>query len=94
MLIYDYHDVQDALEYACSRSLWGHGLMLASGMEEHYRTYVVNRFTASMMTSDPLNTYYTLMLGRTPSAVKVKRCIPNSHIRFNLQSYKITLIII
>lgn len=46
--------------------------MLASGMEEQCRTYVVNRFTASMMTSDPLNTYYTLMLGRTPSAVKVQ----------------------
>ena len=68
------HPSQDALEYACSRSLWGHALMLASGMEEQGRTYVVNRFTASMMTSDPLNTYYTLMLGRTPSAVKVCSC--------------------
>jgi len=72
VLVYDVScSPQDALEYACSKSLWGHALMLASGMEEQGRTYVVNRFTASMMTADPLNTYYTLMLGRTPSAVKV-----------------------
>ena len=61
---------KDALDLACARSLWGHALMLASGMDEQSRTYVVNRFTASLMVTDPLNTFYTLLLGRTPSAVK------------------------
>ena len=61
---------RDALELACSRCLWGHALMLASKMDEQSRTYVINRFTASLITTDPLSTFYTLMLGRTPSAVK------------------------
>ena len=61
---------RDALEQACSRCLWGHALMLASKMDEQSRTYVINRFTASLVTTDPLSTFYTLMLGRTPSAVK------------------------
>ena len=61
---------KDALDYACSKSLWGHALMLASRMDEQNRTYVVNRFTASLMTTDPLSTFYTLLLGRTPSSVK------------------------
>lgn len=61
---------RDALELACSRCLWGHALMLASKMDEQNRTYVINRFTASLITTDPLSTFYTLMLGRTPSAVK------------------------
>ena len=61
---------KDALDLACSKSLWGHALMLASRMDEQSRTYVVNRFTASLMTTDPLSTFYTLLLGRSPSAVK------------------------
>ena len=61
---------RDALELACSQCLWGHALMLASKMDEQSRTYVINRFTASLVTTDPLSTFYTLMLGRTPSAVK------------------------
>ena len=61
---------KDALDFACSKSLWGHALMLASRMDDQSRTYVVNRFTASLMTTDPLNTFYTLLLGRTPSCVK------------------------
>jgi hypothetical protein len=61
---------KDAVDMACSRGLWGHALMLASRMDEQTRTYVVNRFTASLMNTDPLNTFYTLLLGRTPSAVK------------------------
>lgn len=61
---------KDALNYACSKSLWGHGLMLASRMDEQSRIYVVNRFAASLMTTDPLNTFYTLLLGQTPSIVK------------------------
>lgn len=61
---------KDAVDTACSRGLWGHALMLASRMDEQTRTYVVNRFTASLMNTDPLSTFYTLLLGRTPSAVK------------------------
>ena len=61
---------RDALELACSQCLWGHALMMASKMDEQSRTYVINRFTASLLTADPLSTFYTLMLGRTPSAVK------------------------
>ena len=61
---------RDALELACSRCLWGHALMLASKMDEQSRTYVINRFTASLVTTDPLSTFYTMMLGRTPSSVK------------------------
>ena len=61
---------RDALELACRQCLWGHALMLASKMDEQSRTYVINRFTASLVTMDPLSTFYTLMLGRTPSAVK------------------------
>jgi len=44
--------------------------MLASRMDEQSRIYVVNRFAASLMTTDPLNTFYTLLLGQTPSVVK------------------------
>jgi hypothetical protein len=61
---------KDALDFACSKSLWGHALMLASRMDDQSRTYVVNRFTASLLTTDPLNTFYTLLIGRTPSSVK------------------------
>ena len=61
---------RDAVDTACSKGLWGHALMLASRMDEQTRTYVVNRFTASLVNTDPLNTFYTLLLGRTPSAVK------------------------
>ena len=61
---------RDAVDMACSKGLWGHALMLASRMDEQTRTYVVNRFTASLMNTDPLSTFYTLLLGRTPSAVK------------------------
>lgn len=61
---------KDALDFACSKSLWGHALMLASRMDDQSRTYVVNRFTASLTSTDPLNTFYTLLLGRTPSSVK------------------------
>ena len=61
---------KDAVDMACSKGLWGHALMLSSRMDEQTRTYVVNRFTASLMNSDPLSTFYTLLLGRTPSAVK------------------------
>ena len=61
---------KDALDFACAKSLWGHALMLASRMDEQSRTYVVNRFTASLKTTDALSTFYTLLLGRTPSAVK------------------------
>ena len=32
---------------------------------------MVNRFTASLLSSDPLNTFYTLVLGRTPNITKV-----------------------
>ena len=46
--------------------------MLASRMDDQSRTYVVNRFTASLQTSDPLSTFYTLMLGRMPSVAKVR----------------------
>ncbi|XP_019860577.1 PREDICTED: protein transport protein Sec16A-like [Amphimedon queenslandica] len=61
---------KDALNLACSRGLWGHALMLSSRMDDQSRTYVVNRFTASLLTSDPLSTFYTLMLGRLPSVSK------------------------
>ena len=61
---------KDAVDMTCSKGLWGHALMLASRMDEQTRTYVVNRFTASLMNTDPLSTFYTLLLGRTPSAVK------------------------
>ena len=61
---------KDAVDMGCSRGLWGHALILASRMDEQTRTYVVNRFTASLMNIDPLSTFYTLLLGHTPSAVK------------------------
>ena len=38
--------------------------------DEQSRNYVVNRFTASLSSLDPLGTFYTLLLGRIPSAVK------------------------
>ena len=59
-----------ALEFACAKGMWGHALMLASRMDDQSRNYVVNRFTASLPSVDPLNTFYTLLLGRTPAAVK------------------------
>ena len=61
---------KNALEHACSRGMWGHALMLASRMDDQSRNYVVNRFTASLSSVDPLSTFYTLLLGRTPAAVK------------------------
>ncbi len=59
---------KQALDMACSHCLWGHALMLA---DEQSRNYVVNRFTASLSSTDPLGTFYTLLLGQMPSAVKV-----------------------
>ena len=65
-------NLQDALNFACHHALWGHALMLASTMEEQSHHYVVNRFTASLLSSDPLNTFYTLVLGRMPTVTKVR----------------------
>jgi len=59
-----------ALEFACAKGMWGHALMLASRMDDQSRNYVVNRFTASLPSVDPLSTFYTLLLGRTPASVK------------------------
>ncbi len=59
---------KQALDMACSNCLWGHALMLA---DEQSRNYVVNRFTASLSSTDPLGTFYTLLLGQMPSTVKV-----------------------
>ena len=61
---------KEALELACRETLWGHALMLANHLDDQSRTYVVNRFTASLTTTDPLGTLYTLLLGRLPSVAK------------------------
>ncbi|XP_074524754.1 protein transport protein Sec16B [Halichoeres trimaculatus] len=58
---------KEALESAMSNGLWGHALFLASKMDNRSYTTVLNRFTGQLTASDPLQTLFQLLSGRTPA---------------------------
>ncbi|CAJ1059720.1 protein transport protein Sec16B [Xyrichtys novacula] len=58
---------KEALESAMSSGLWGHALFLASKMDNRSYTTVLNRFTGQLTASDPLQTMFQLLSGRTPA---------------------------
>ncbi|XP_068176356.1 protein transport protein Sec16B isoform X2 [Antennarius striatus] len=58
---------KEALESAMSSGLWGHALFLASKMDSRAYTTVLNRFTGQLVVSDPLQTIFQLLSGRTPA---------------------------
>ncbi|KAM3619857.1 uncharacterized protein V6R79_014731 [Siganus canaliculatus] len=58
---------KEALEAAMNNGLWGHALFLASKMDNRAYTTVLNRFTAQLSSSDPLQTIFQLLSGRIPT---------------------------
>ncbi|XP_064186644.1 protein transport protein Sec16B [Anguilla rostrata] len=58
---------KEALESAMKSGLWGHALFLASKMDNRSYTTVLNRFTGSLVASDPLQTLFQLLSGRIPA---------------------------
>ena len=63
---------KEALEWAMSRALWGHALLLSSKMASRVFAQVLTRFANSSMThNDPLQTLYQLMSQRQPNASTV-----------------------
>ncbi|XP_028667339.2 protein transport protein Sec16B isoform X2 [Erpetoichthys calabaricus] len=59
---------KEALEAAMGNELWGHAFFLASKMDSRTYINVLNRFTNSLALSDPLQTLFQLLSGRTPIA--------------------------
>ncbi|MBN3289693.1 SC16B protein, partial [Polypterus senegalus] len=59
---------KEALEAAMGNELWGHAFFLASKMDSRTYSNVLNRFTNSLALSDPLQTLFQLLSGRTPIA--------------------------
>ncbi|KAJ7986402.1 hypothetical protein DPEC_G00339530 [Dallia pectoralis] len=58
---------KEALEFAMKSGLWGHALFLASKMDNRSYTIVLNRFTGQLAPSDPLQTVFQMLSGRTPA---------------------------
>ncbi|CAL8309479.1 unnamed protein product [Lota lota] len=58
---------KEALESAMNSELWGHALFLASKMDNRSYTTVLNRFTGQLTFSDPLQTLFQLLSGKTPT---------------------------
>ncbi|XP_056459502.1 protein transport protein Sec16B isoform X1 [Gadus chalcogrammus] len=58
---------KEALESAMNSELWGHALFLASKMDNRSYTTVLNRFTGQLTLSDPLQTLFQLLSGKTPA---------------------------
>lgn len=59
------------IDYASDNNLWGHALFLASKMDRRTHANVMMKFANKLSLSDPLQTLYQLMSGRTPSSVTV-----------------------
>lgn len=59
------------LDWAADNNLWGHALFLASKMDRRTHANVMMKFANKISMSDPLQTLYQLMSGRTPSSVTV-----------------------
>ncbi|XP_076846625.1 protein transport protein Sec16B isoform X2 [Brachyhypopomus gauderio] len=57
---------KESLELAMRSGLWGHALFLASKMDGRTYSSVLNRFTGSLVSSDPLQTLFQLLSGRVP----------------------------
>lgn len=67
-----YGSVIEALDWASDNNLWGHALFLASKMDRRTHANVMMKFANKLSLSDPLQTLYQLMSGRTPSSVTVR----------------------
>ncbi|NXT94930.1 SC16B protein, partial [Anhinga rufa] len=59
---------KDALVWAMRNQLWGHALFLSSKMDPRTYSWVLNGFTSTLATNDPLRTLFQLMSGRIPQA--------------------------
>ncbi|NWH36695.1 SC16B protein, partial [Chloropsis hardwickii] len=59
---------KDALVWAMRNQLWGHALFLSSKMDPRTYSWVLNGFTSTLATNDPLQTFFQLMSGRIPQA--------------------------
>ncbi|NWI23969.1 SC16B protein, partial [Sula dactylatra] len=59
---------KDALVWAMRNQLWGHALFLSSKMDPRTYSWVLNGFTSTLATNDPLQTLFQLMSGRIPQA--------------------------
>ncbi|XP_055840570.1 uncharacterized protein LOC129908228 isoform X2 [Episyrphus balteatus] len=64
-----YGNVNEALEWATDKNLWGHALFLASKVDRRSHANVMMKFANKLSLNDPLQTLYQLMSGRTPSSV-------------------------
>ncbi len=56
---------KEALEWAMSQGLWGHAFMLASHMDQRTYSSVKIRLTSGLAVTDPLQTLYQLLSGKT-----------------------------
>lgn len=66
LIEYEFHP-----DWATDNNLWGHALFLASKMDRRTHANVMMKFANKLSLSDPLQTLYQLMSGRTPSSVTV-----------------------
>ena len=61
--------IKDAVEFCTAQQMWTHALLLAQTLDEHSRASVQDRFTYSLHASDPLQCYYSAVVGKRPHGV-------------------------
>ena len=61
--------IKEAVELCIAQRLWTHALLLAQALDEHTRASVQDRFTYSLHASDPLQSYYSAVVGKRPHGV-------------------------
>ncbi|KAI6657730.1 hypothetical protein LOD99_474 [Oopsacas minuta] len=61
--------IKEAVEFCTEQKLWTHALLLAQTLDEHTRASVQDRFTYSLHASDPLQCYYSAVVGKRPHGV-------------------------
>ena len=61
--------IKDAVEFCTTQHMWTHALLLSQTLDEHTRASVQDRFTYSLHASDPLQCYYSAVVGKRPHGV-------------------------
>ena len=61
--------IKEAVEFCTDQKMWTHALLLAQTLDEHTRASVQDRFTYSLHASDPLQCYYSAVVGKRPHGV-------------------------
>ena len=61
--------IKDAVEFCTAQHMWTHALLLAQTLDEHTRASVQDRFTYSLHACDPLQCYYSAVVGKRPHGV-------------------------